>query len=34
MLVTLLFVDVSGVLHHWLSWLAEIQLWPALLAPG
>ena len=32
MLVTLLFVDVSGVLHHWLSWLAEIQLWPALLA--
>ena len=31
-LITLLFVDVSGVLHKWLSWLAEIQFWPAFLA--
>ena len=23
-LITLLFVDVSGLLHGWLSWLAEI----------
>ena len=31
-LITLLFVDVSGLLHGWLSWLAEIQFLPALLA--
>lgn len=31
-LITLLFVDVSGVLHGYLSWLAKIQFWPALLA--
>ena len=31
-LVTLLFVDVSGRLHGWLSWLADIQFLPALLA--
>ena len=31
-LITLLFVDVSGALHKWLSWLAEIQFWPAFLA--
>jgi len=31
-LVTLLFVDVSGVLHKWLSWIAMVQFWPALLA--
>ena len=31
-LITLLFVDVSGLLHRWLSWLAEIQFLPALLA--
>ena len=31
-LVTLLFVDVSGLLHGWLSWLADIQFLPALLA--
>lgn len=31
-LITLLFLDVSGTLHAWLSWLAKIQLWPALLA--
>jgi len=32
LLVTLLFVDVSGTLHHWLSWTARIQFLPALLA--
>lgn len=31
-LITLLFLDVSGALHAWLSWLAMIQFWPALLA--
>ena len=31
-LITLLFVDVSGLLHEWLSWLAGIQFLPALLA--
>lgn len=31
-LITLLFMDVSGTLHRWLSWLAEIQFWPAVLA--
>ena len=31
-LVTLLFVDVTGVLHHYLSWTARIQFLPALLA--
>lgn len=30
--ITLLFLDISGVLHHWLSWLASIQFLPALLA--
>ena len=31
-LVTLLFLDVSGVLHHYLAWTARIQFLPALLA--
>lgn len=31
-LLTLLLLDVSGVLHHWLGWLAKVQLLPALLA--
>lgn len=31
-LVTLLFLDVTGMLHKWLSWVAKIQFWPALLA--
>jgi len=31
-LITLLFLDVSGVLHHYLSWTARIQFLPALLA--
>ena len=29
---TLLFVDVSGVAHLWLGWVAKIQLLPAILA--
>ncbi|MCI5718387.1 MAG: 4Fe-4S binding protein [Alistipes sp.] len=29
---TLLFVDVSGVAHIWLGWVAKIQLLPAILA--
>lgn len=32
LLITLMFVDVSGTLHKWLSWLADIQFWPAVLA--
>ena len=31
-LVTLLFLDVSGTLHHYLAWTARIQFLPALLA--
>ena len=31
-LITLLFLDVSGTLHHYLSWTARIQFLPALLA--
>ncbi|MBR5175621.1 MAG: 4Fe-4S binding protein, partial [Bacteroidales bacterium] len=30
--VTLLFLDFSGTLHHWLGWLAIIQFLPAVLA--
>ena len=30
--VTLLFLDVTGALHHWLGWLAKVQLLPAVLA--
>ena len=30
--LTLLFVDFTGTLHTWLSWLAKIQLWPAVMA--
>lgn len=30
--VTLLFVDLTGALHHWLGWIAKIQFLPALLA--
>ena len=29
---TLLFLDVSGSLHRWLSWIAKIQFLPALMA--
>ncbi len=28
-LITLLFLDVTGTLHAWLGWLAKIQFWPA-----
>ena len=28
----LLFLDISGVLHHWLGFLAKLQFWPAVLA--
>ena len=31
-LITLLFLDFTGTLHHWLSWLSKIQFLPAVLA--
>jgi len=31
-LITVLLLDISGALHHWLGWMAEIQLLPAVLA--
>ena len=31
-LITLLFLDITGTLHQWLGWLAKIQFLPALLA--
>ena len=30
--ITLLFLDLTGVLHHWLGWMAKIQLFPAILS--
>jgi len=30
--VTLLFLDFTGTLHHWLGWTAKIQFFPAVLA--
>ena len=30
--VTLLFLDFTGTLHHWLGWMAKVQLVPAILA--
>ena len=30
--ITLLFLDFTGTLHHWFSWLAKIQFLPAVLA--
>lgn len=30
--VTLLFLDFSGVMHHWLGWIAKMQFVPAVLA--
>ena len=30
--ITLLFLDFTGTLHHWLSWLAKIQFLPAVMA--
>ena len=32
LLITLLFLDFSGTLYHWFSWLAKIQFLPAVLA--
>ena len=31
-LLTLLFLDISGVLHLYFGWMAKIQLLPAVLA--
>ncbi|MBR5640197.1 MAG: 4Fe-4S binding protein [Muribaculaceae bacterium] len=30
--VTLLFLDFTGTLHHWLGWTAKMQFFPAVLA--
>ena len=30
--ITLLFLDFTGILHHWLGWIAQLQFLPALLA--
>lgn len=30
--VTLLFLDFTGTLHHWLGWTAKVQFMPAVLA--
>lgn len=30
--ITMLFLDFTGVIHHYLGWMAKIQLLPALLA--
>ena len=32
MLITLLFLDITGALHLWLGWLAKIQFLPAVLS--
>lgn len=31
-LVTLLFLDFTGVIHHWFGWLSSVQFIPAVLA--
>ncbi len=31
-LISLIFLDVTGLAHKWLSWLADIQFWSAILA--
>ena len=31
-LITLLLLDFTGALHHWLGWMAKIQFLPAVLA--
>ncbi len=31
-LISLLFLDITGITHKWLGWMAEIQLVPAILA--
>jgi len=30
--ITLLFLDFTGTLHHWLGWMAKVQFLPAVLA--
>lgn len=30
--ITLLFLDLTGVLHHYLGWMAQVQLLPAILS--
>ena len=30
--ITILFLDFTGTLHHWLGWMAKIQFLPAVLA--
>ena len=30
--ITLLLLDFSGALHHWLGWMAKLQFLPAVLA--
>ena len=30
--ITLLFLDFTGTIHHWFSWMAKIQFLPAVLA--
>ena len=30
--ITLLFLDFTGTLHHWLGWMAKIQFLPAVMA--
>ena len=30
--ITLLFLDFTGTLHHWIGWLAKIQFLPAVMA--
>ncbi len=30
-LITLLFLDFTGTLHHWLGWLAKVQFLPAVM---
>lgn len=31
-IITFLFLDFTGTLHHWFGWMAKIQFLPALLA--
>ena len=31
-LITLLFLDFTGTLHHWMGWLAKVQFLPAVMA--
>lgn len=33
-LITLLFLDFSGVIHAWFGWMAKLQFLPALLSSG